>query len=262
MNHQFRTLFRFQLTMNPVVWIMAAAFFLPLLLTGMGSKSLDLLVPSQNLFFIGFLGVFMLAPEVFYSSTTAQTAYGSEFILTRAIDRNILARAKSACFYLVVLAMPIAILAFSLKASDLQVNSYSKVEQQECLDSIPGSAITKNHRGAVTISIPAGNRLIAAWHCWEAIISAVAVQLLFIGVLPLPYRKYILWTVYGLVLIGPLALLWFPLSKYFSGHDSLFISERLFFMFAAHQFVFWLGVFLAAVLAQLGWERRFVRLEW
>jgi hypothetical protein len=256
------TLFRFQLAANPYIWFMAFAFCAPLFFVHTGHEWLNTLIPSQNLFFIGFLGVMLLAPELFYTAASGQWAgYSTEFLLTRAVDRTFLARAKTGCLYFITLIIPIVILALSLKNPDLKVDSYSKNEQQECVASIPGSTTLKDSSGHIEgLAIPAGNRLIAAWHCWEVVVCAAAVQILVLLIHPWPHRKFILWTIYGLVLFLPLATI-LPLFHPIFSHEPFFDSEHLFFIFAAHQLIFWVETLLFVFLAQLWCERRFAQLE-
>jgi hypothetical protein len=261
--HQFWTLFRFQLMANPMIWFMAIAFCMPLLFQSVGHESLNFLTSSQNLVFIGFLGLVTLAPEILYTSTSgAWAGYNSEFLLTRAVDRSIMARVKCGCFCLVAMTIPLGVLIYSLKSPDLQVDSYSKIEQQECIASISGSTTLKNHYGQSNIlSIPTGNRILAAWHCWQVVTCAAVVQMVTFLVYPWPYRKYILWSLYGLGIFLPLVSIWLPSTKIPSSHETLPSGEHLFFIFAAHQLIFWGETLLFVLLAQLWCERRFAQLE-
>ena len=253
---QFWALFKFQLTANPYIWIYLFALGMPFLIIPSHDDlmSLHQIAPTQNLFFIGFLGVLLLAPEIFYMSSTGQwAAYGSEFLLTRAVDRNLLARSKAVALYLVALIVPALMFLFSLRDPGLRFTSYTKNEQQACLAHIPGSSLLKDKYGhADLISISWGNILIAAWHVWEILLAALAVQLIITLIQPLRYRKYIFFGFLAIFGLAPLA----GLMLHFVSP-----SEQIFLFFTGNQPLAWIGAILLFVLTQRFWERRFAQFE-
>jgi hypothetical protein len=251
---QFWTLFKFQLTVNPSIWFMTLAFSMPLLFSlQIPGQILDLLIPARSLFFVAFLGVFILAPEILYPANQ-WPGFGPEFLLTRAVDRNILTRARAALFYLLVLVVPIGILLFSLRQPNLQATTYSKILQQECLDHLTGSTLSKDGHGYFYhLSIPYGNVLLAAWHTWEFLLCAIATQMLLHIIYPFKYRRYILPFFALALILGIFAEIFF--------HQSLSPADRLFFSFASHPVLLGTAGILAVILTQLWCERRFTRME-
>jgi hypothetical protein len=264
---QFWSLFKFQTTVNPFIWFMPFAFgmpfFLPLLMVPSSATyhlSLSsIFMSNQNLFFVGIFGAMVLAPEKFQmaAANLVSTYYGSEFILTRAIDRHVLYRAKAAVLYLLVLTLPCVALANSLRNPDLIVNEYSKVVQQQCLAAVPASTLipASKKNSQPLILIARGNVLVAEWQLWVMLIAAITLQLFILILYPFKYGKIIFWVLYfGLILV-PL----FDLTHL--GKDEATDNEQLFFSFAAHQVCSWILIALAFVLTQLWCERRYAQLE-
>jgi hypothetical protein len=264
---QFWALFKFQTTINPFIWFMPLVFGMPLLLpliTGSFSKDYHpgfySLFTNQNLFFVIIFGSMILAPEKFQLGAANLTSnyFGTEFILTRAIDRPVLYRAKTAVLYVLILALPCIALVNSLKDPDLIVSEYSKLVQQECLSNVPGSALLppKYKKSPPSlISIPRGNVLTAEWQFGVLLIMAISLQLSILILYPFKYGKIIFWTFYFGILLLPL----FDIRSI--GKDTPTLNERLFFFFAANQALFWILTSLTFVLGQLWCERRYCRLE-
>jgi hypothetical protein len=250
---QFWTLFKFQLSANPFIWIYVFALATPLLFISSGIQYLDSLTRSQNLFFVGFLGVMLLAPEIMQSNSTQWPAFGSEFLLTRAVDRIQFTRARGALFYSLVLLMPVVIFLVSLKTPDLEVITFSQEEKQECVAFIPGSVVLKNTHGLDRIQIPGGKVRLAVWHLWSFLMTAAVVQLVIVVIEPFRFRKYIFW---GLLMCSPLL----PLLVLFS-HETFFSSEKFFFLFTRHALLFGIETIFFVILCQLWCERRFAQQE-
>ena len=251
---QFWTLFKFHLIANPYIWFFMFSFCTPLFFISSANLDLDSLARNQSLIFIGFIGVMFLAPEIFGSFASNQyPLFQSEFLLTRAIDRTMLARAKGAGFYFLVLLVPVFMLLLSLKNPDLKVVSFEESERQACLSFIRGSVLLKSPHEVDHLAIPSGKILIAAWHAWACLSSAIVVQLLIALIYPFPYRKYVVWGLFGSAILLPLISLYF--------HAKIFAGNRLFFLFAAHQTLFWTETLFLVVLSQLWCEQRFARQE-
>ncbi len=134
----------------------------------------------------------ILAPEKFQfgASNMVSSYYGSEFILTRAIDRPVLYRAKAALLYLIALLIPLAAIFYSLKTPDLVVSESSKIIQEQCLTHVPGSVllpVDPKRSWESLISIPHGNVLAAEWQFWFLIVGIIMLQLLFPILYPFKY---------------------------------------------------------------------------
>ena len=266
---QFLALLKFQTTINPFIWFMPLAFgmpfFLPLFMVSFPkeyhSSLSTVFMSNQNLFFVGIFGAMVMAPEKFQMAATNMVSayYGGEFILTRAIDRPVLYRAKAAVLYLLVLILPCLAVANSLRSPDLIVSESSKQIQHQCLATVPGSTITpakpEKKIWESLITIPRGNVLVAEWQLWVMLIAALTLQLFILILYPFKYGKIIFWVLYfGLILV-PL----FDLTHL--GKDEATVNEQLFFSFAAHQPLSWILTALAFIATQLCCERRFAQLE-
>jgi hypothetical protein len=258
---QFWALFKFQTTINPFIWFMPFAFsgtlWLPLLDGYQPPLSSSLY--NFNLFFVGFLAVMVLAPDLFYTTATQNIwASGTEFLLTRATDRNVVYRSKSIFLYLLVLMVPLALLFIPSKGSALKTTEYSKTLQQECVSKLPGTTLSKDKYGSTDqLTIPNGKVLINSWNIWTTLLTALASQIIIWTIYPLKYRRYLFGGIYAVVIFGP----FFMISRSAAELDLLSPSEKLFLLFAPHQGLAWISTILAAILAQLWCERRFARLE-
>jgi hypothetical protein len=266
---QFWALLKFQTTVNPSLLIMPIIFgvplFLPLLMDfGIHVQGyhpgLYSLFTNQNLFFVGIFGAAILAPEKFQFGSSMATAnfYGTEFLLTRAIDRPILYRVKAVFLYLLVLLFPVIAILNSARSPDIVVNEYSKAVQQLCLASVPGSTLLpaeSKKQNPSLISLPRGNVLAAEWQAWVFLITAIMLQLLILALYPFKYAKWVFWPVFfGLILV-PL----FDITHLGKGQPTIY--EELFFLFAGHQILVWILSAIAFVLTQLICEKRFTSLE-
>jgi hypothetical protein len=259
---QFWALLKFQTTINPFVWFLLLAFGGPLFFMGDFSSSYHPNLPSQlmiqNLFMVGLAGLWIIVPEIAQPWGTTGWSSGTEFLLTRAIDRPILYRAKAAFLYFLVLLTPLVSIAYSLKNPDLKVTEYSSAAQKECLSHVPGATLEPNPSGnrSPLIAIPRGNVLIEEWHFGMFATSAFSVQVLLLLIYPLKHRTFIF---YAIFMGGVFVPFWINLHS--SRQETLPYMEHLFFTFAAHQVPFWMLTALALLLGQFWCERRFATIE-
>jgi hypothetical protein len=215
---------------------------------------------NQNLFFIAIFGSMILAPEKFQfgGANLASNFYGTEFLLTRAIDRCVLYRVKVSFLYFLIFAMPLVAILHAWKEPSLVVNEYSKIVQKDCLSAIPGSTLSApewNKSVPSLISIPTGNVMVAGWQLAVFFLTALFLQLLILLLYPLKKAKAFFW---GLFIV----FIFLPFLELRSiGQNAPTLKERLFFSFATHQVLFWVFAGLLFFLAQLWCERRFARLE-
>jgi hypothetical protein len=223
--------------------------------------SLDTLLMIQNLFFVGMIGAMLVSPEKYqFGGLNASTSYyGTEFLLTRAINRPVLYRAGVTLWYLLVLILPLITVLHALNDPDLVVEEYATTVQQSCLTQVPGSTLlpseTKKHSTEL-ISIPRGNVLVAEWQFWMFLLTAIATQVLLVLLHPIKYGKFIFWAFFFAMIFLPLIFIFDTIGK---GTPSLY--EALFFSFTSHQLLCWILTASALVLTQLGCERRFVTFE-
>jgi hypothetical protein len=260
-SRQFWALFKFLAAINPMVWIMPLAIGAPLFIykaiSAFDVQMLYSLISVQNLFFVGFLGVWVLVPEMGQGSRGTSAA-GSEFLLTRAVDRPVLYRARAALFYVTLFLIPLVSLAYSFREPELKITLFAKSAVQKCLVSIPGSTRIPNPSGSrlSLISIPQGNVLVDSWHLWMFAVTALGVQVLLALVHPLKHRTFIFFTVF-LICIFSLPFEELKLMR----ADGASRMVLFFFSFAAHQAAFWIVTAFVLILGQLWCEHRFCRLD-
>jgi len=263
--NQFWALVKFQGSINPYLWFLPLAFGFPLILPYIGGgfgKSYHpdffLLTFNQNLFFIGIFAAALLAPERFQFGTAAQLAsiVGTEFVMTRAVDRSVVYRVRAIFFYTLVAVAPCLGLLHALATPDLVVTEYSKEIQHTCLASIPGSVLLppESGRGASSlISIPGGNVLAGLWQLLLPLAVALMTQGLMQVLYPFRYARVAFWVLFFSVAFAPLFVQ--------IGSQTTPLSERLFFWFAAHPLEFWVGFAALFVVVQVWCERGFARME-
>jgi hypothetical protein len=187
---QFWALLKFQATINPFVWFLLLAFGGPLFFIGDFSKyhpNLPSQLMIQNLFMVAMAGLWIISPEMAQPWGTTGWSSGTEFLLTRAIDRPVLYRAKAAFLYFFVLLTPMVSVIYSLKHPDLKATEYSPLAQQECLSHVPGAVLEPNPNGSRSplIAIPRGNVMVEEWHFWMFAVSSFGIQLLLLTIYPL-----------------------------------------------------------------------------
>jgi hypothetical protein len=267
---QFWTLLKFQPSINPFILFMPVMFALPLMITHTGNfapggyhPSLDLALSGQNLFFVGFMGVMWLAPEIFqFGGAAAIYSSGTEFLTTRAVDRPLLYRSRATFFYLLVLTIPMLMFFSALRNPSLQVGEYNKISHDRILAQMAGSIpAPPGSRGRPTeITIPYGNILAQAWVLWMYLVTALGTQALIFLVYPLKYRRTLFWSIYMGFIFLPL---FFSLSmlRNVGKPQTLPPDESFFFIFAHHQVAVWMLTGLGLILGQLWCERRFARMD-
>jgi hypothetical protein len=181
---------------------------------------------------------------------------GTEFLLTRAVDRAVLCRARAAYFFLVVLILPLGFYLYAFSQPTIEVREYGKTIQQECLNAFPGSSLVPVKRGTPdTILIPHGHQTFGQWRLWTFLVAALAVELFLYLIYRMKYRFYFFWAGFGAAVLLPL---WgiFGESK-----GKIPWNEQLFFLFAVHPWLFGVGTLALGALIQLWCERCFVRME-
>ena len=258
---QFWILLRFQAISNPFILFMPLVFSTPLIVPlftrSISSEyipGLSMVISNPNLFFVAFFGIIWIAPESLGAANAKWTS-GTGFYLTRAIDRHLLYRARSAFFYLIILGMPVAFLVGSFAKPNLQVTETGRLVKEHILTDIPGSQVLPNKTQSPVskILIPSGNMLVNSYKVWIFTLSALG-TLLFISLISrLRYKKFVVWGFYAGMILMPLLLIPYGRGK----AEHLAFGEQAFFYFATHQIILWVGVIIAVVIAQLWCERRF-----
>jgi hypothetical protein len=261
---QLLSLMRFNAAINPYVFFMLIGFGTPLLIEHSASRlyqpSLASVLQVQNLFMVGLMGVWTLAPEMGQRTWNrgVGTVYsGSEFLLTRAIDRAVLYRSRALYLYLLVLIVPVLSMTWSLFHPDLLFAEYSKALQNQYLQVLPGSSLRPDARGGTSlIFFPHGRLWISAWQTWLFVVATMAVQVLLFAIYRLPFRMFFYYAVFMGAVFLPLFL---GLAS--ARHHLLPRLEQFFLWQTVHPFVFWLMTATAWVVVQAWCERRFLQQE-
>ena len=259
--NQFWALLKIQAAFKPWLFIFPLAFFGPYyftighLLTHDVTLPLEMLLSNQNLFFLILIGVMLLDPEGMQTDASRSiVSSGTEFLLTRAVDRRLVLRARSVLFAMMVLVMPLLFFLMSLESPRLQVGEYNAASHQRILEAIPGSVSESQEVGRPgNITIQNGNPLIEDWRIWLFLTVGIITQAVIMLLFPLKNRRIIYWILYG----GAIAI-FLGLALYFK---SLSYNETLFFAFLGHQPLFWLVTIAALLVTQVWCERRFTLAE-
>ncbi|CAN5699452.1 hypothetical protein BH09VER1_BH09VER1_05040 [soil metagenome] len=262
---QFWALFKYQQSVNPFVIFMPVAFAIPLLTSyfiKFGKDyhpNLSLLLSNQSFYLVGIMAVVWLAPEILRKGQSAALwTGGTEFVLTRAVDRRIVARARLVFFYLLIMIVPLVIVGVSMTKPALIISEYDEVVQQKVLQSIPGSTAVpeadSKHLKAITI--PNGEILVASWRLWSFLVGAVVAQALIYLVYPWKYRRGIVWALY-------IGIIFLPLLQMGSGfgRGKLTAPEAWFFSYTTHWPWFWVAGIAALGIGQMWSERRYAGVE-
>jgi hypothetical protein len=266
---QLLALLKFQAALVPLPIILAfplalvSPYYIPLFIHVSAHPyypGLEQQLTNQNFFFAGFIGFMLLAPEMMMSTaSSAQWPTGTEFLMTRAVDRRLVFRARAVLYYLVVLTLPLCGLPLSLGSPTLRVGESGETEyqQQQVLDHMAGSTRAEADNYRHEIIIPNGNPLVQSWRIWSILCLVLGTQIVILLIYPLKYRRFILWGVLAAVVGIPLYLTFSSISK----GGGLAFNEVMFFGFVAHQGLVWVFTIAAVLLGQVWCERRFARME-
>lgn len=220
---QFWTLFRFHAFASPWIWVMPLALGFQGFI-GMtrfyGDLDTALIFFNQLSWIPLIIAAMVFLPEFFLGGawTTAQTqqqvqTFGADFILTRAVDRTSVFRARGALFWCIIgLAVASWIVAAAFKPSfTLELSSRSGAVQNAgyYLQHLPGSFIEKTaQNGDVTIKAPFGNLQIKLLMGAAALFISAVWLILLPLISRLPHRRWIYW---GVFIVGIFGLSFLPI---------------------------------------------------
>lgn len=220
---QFWTLFRFHAFASPWIWIMPLALGFQGYIGPThfyGDLNTALIFFNQLSWIPLMLAAMIFLPEFFLGGawTTAQTqqqvqTFGADFILTRAVDRTSVFRARGALFWCIIgvaVLSWIAVAAFT-PGFTLELSSRSGAAQNAAyyLQHLPGSFIEKTAQsGDVTIRAPFGNLQIKLLMGATALFMSMVWVILLPLVSRLPNRRLIYW---GMFIVGILGLSFLPI---------------------------------------------------
>jgi len=218
---QFFALLRYHLFSSPWIWLFPYVFGLQpslIAMNGSGRWSVAELAALTSLSMLPWmLAAFIFAGEKLLGGTpglTTQTyqqiqTFAGEFLLTRAVDRPMVFRAKLAMYWMFIL-VPLLVLVVSMAwrpELTVSVSSKTQAEVQFYLTQLPGASLTAADRGAQAVSSPRGWLTFGLAMAFAgAAISAVC-PLIIYAIMPLRFRKWIFWGLFAIVAALPVALI-------------------------------------------------------
>ncbi len=284
--HQFWTLIRFQISGQTIVffivWPLAFAMMSWIYLHNTPSNlshDLGWLLFGNFWLLVPFIATSLLAPELSFVRASLLAGWsGTEFLLTRATDRHIVLRVRSALFYGLILLIPCILFLGTLKTPELQLKVsdariYPLILNQipNCIpmpiDKVSPKSLEKStakkecsQNFSKEIRILNGRVMIGSWRIWAFLCIGLATQLFLFLICSLRYQKFLFWGICALMIFFPEGLLMATNDTVmqFSWINS---KELLFITFAAHQPLCWLITIPALILGQLWCEKRFARME-
>jgi hypothetical protein len=216
---QFFALLRYHLFASPWIWVFPFAFGLQpvILLAATPSwRSLGVVISSVPMIFVGQLMVvsFVFAVEKMFvgnSWLTAQThqqvqTFSGDFLLTRAIDRSVLFKARTALYWMLVLLPFVILLTVVLWKPALEIEMPLKAPNHAdfYLTHLPGAEITKTTKSTQVVTSPYGNVVLAAAMTLAGAAAATFWQTVLYLILRLRFRKVIFWGFFmGGIMTGP-----------------------------------------------------------
>ena len=246
---------------------MTIAFFAPLLIEFSHHKndatSMNLFLYTQNYFFIVFIGINVVLPDTFkFGAKSLAWTTGSEFLLTRSVDRIIVYRVRAVFFYILVLLAPLVMLLLAFRSPDLTVNEYNGALRHAILVHVPGSASIPGKDYQHLIQIPLGHVLIGIWCMVIAALITLVTQMILLVLWHIPYRTVVFFVVFGFLAFSPAFYMFYLASSIRSGaKEKIDLLDNAFVHFAQHPALYSLLAMVAIVVGQLWCERRFVKIE-
>ena len=251
---QFFALLRFQFFATPRLWIFPVAFsFQPYFSLMSGDHWWGLssaLLGSNMLFMIPMmLAAFVFTPELWTGMTgatlqTQQNLQGcsADFLLTRAVDRPAVFRARAALFWIFVLLPAIFLLGLAAWRPSVSIDVPLKPPGAGMvyLETLASASVTKTTSYAQTISLPTGRLAIVG----TLVLLSIACSAFWQGfVFAISGFKFKRW-IFGAAVIGVIASPFLMLS---GRSRSL---ENLVFHILKHPIV---AVVLTAIFVAAAW---------
>jgi hypothetical protein len=218
-SQQFSALFRYHALASPWIWLVPIAFGLqPAFLILIGANWVSLTLPMTSLMMMTasplMVASFVFAADKIFLGTpglTTQTnqqaqTYSSDFLLTRAIDRPILFRARSVLYWLLVGLPFLLLLALAIWRPALQIEMPLKSPNhaEYYLSHLPGAEIIKTTKSTQVVGSPYGNIGLAVSMVMFGLAAAAIWQAVVYLIVKLPFRKFIVFGVFmGSIAGGP-----------------------------------------------------------
>lgn len=236
---QFFALLRFHACASPWIWIFPVAFGMQScisLMTRENWGNLTVALAGSSMMWITpmMLASMLFIPELFVGmqGTTQQTqqmaqSFSTEFLLTRAVDRPAVFRARAALYWVLVLlpVMLLPVLSLWKPSISIAVSLTPPGSGAVYLQNLPGAAVTKTTKTTEVITSPTGRLAIAGALALVAVLFASFWQGFVFAIAHLKFKRWIFFTVF----IGGIA--GFPLLMFAGQERSL---EKLIFLIMNH----------------------------
>jgi hypothetical protein len=234
---QFFALLRYHAFASPWIWVFPFAFGMqPLILIGMGAHWSSLGVPLSSLTMLTiapmFIASFVFAVEKIFAGTpwlTGQThqqiqTFSGDFLLTRAIDRPVLFRARVALYWLLI-ALPFVILLVMVlwrPALEIEMSLKKPNLADFYLSHLPGAEITRTTKSTQVMTSPYGNVALAAAMTVIGLAAGAVWQSLVFVIVRFPFRRELFFGLFfGSILTGPF------LMRSSSGDSAGFLEQAI-----------------------------------
>lgn len=210
-SQQFFALLRYQSSASPWIWLIPIAFGIqPVLILSMGSNWNSLMMPMTSLTMLAvspiMVASFVFAAEKMFAGSaglTAQTnvqaqSYSPDFLLTRAIDRPILFRARSVLYWVLVILPFLVLLGMAIwkPAMEIEMPLKQPNRAEYYLSHLQGAEIVKTTKSTQVVASAHGNIGLAASMILFCLAAAAIWQAVVFSILKLPFRKFIVFGVF------------------------------------------------------------------
>ncbi len=276
--NQFLSLLKFELSSaNFVIWWFSGIILFQMLMfskiLGRTAHSSITMISSAGgflMFMYCFIAIWIFFPKGMAlmpgqnsARPTGQMDH-SEFVLTRAIERKHLARAKTVTFWIVALLPLLVELGISFRNPDLTLLTFTSknsdhISQEQYMAAFPSSHLETSDSSSSDkdLVIPYGQTFRSLWDLWKVWLTLCLSQGFCAWVMNSRFQKVIFWGGYAsllLWLISPVFFLSKPLHIFPS-------EEHVFFFFHSHMLLLFLGALALGVGVHLLYERQFQKVE-
>jgi|GEM_PF-6155314 len=218
---QFFALLRFQAFASPGIWIFPVAFsFGPCISLMSGDTWWGLSLPlssSTMLFMIPMMiAAFVFIPELWTGMTGAnqqaqQNLQGcsADFLLTRAVDRPVVFRARATLYWILILLSAVILLALASRKPSVSMEVPLKPPGAGMvyLETLPGAFVAKATESTETIFLPAGRLAIAGTLVLLSIACSAFWQGFVFAISGLKFKRWIFFAAVIGVSCSPFVLL-------------------------------------------------------
>ena len=229
---QFFALLRFQAFAVPQIWIFPIAFNIGaffFLMSGDKWWGLSSALSSSGMMWTMspmMLATFVFVPDLWTGMSGVQArqnlqTFSADFLLTRAVDRPVVFRARTALFWILVLLPAVVLLALAAWKPSISIEAPLNPPEAGSvyLETLPGASVTKTTKTTETITAPTGRLSIVGVIGLLSIVSAALWQGFVFAINDLKFKRWIFFT----VVIGMIAFPFLTLSRRHSLESLIFL---------------------------------------